>query len=473
MKSYNLRGITSLLGAGVAVGGFVGMALLAQAATYDVNVDPFTLYTDPCNGLQIKVGGFSGLFPVPDRPDQLYVITDRGPGPDYVVPGETEESEDIESKLSPIPEFAPSILTLQWNGDANVFEVVEIMPLTKRYGANVGSLPNELPLDTPDIYDMDLNVLPRDNDGLDPEGLTMDRWGNFWICEEGRPSIAMVSPCDRVLMRLVPEGTLAGDETVLTYDVLPRILATRKTNKGLEGIAITKSGRLYAAMQRPLINYVDDANKKISDTSQNLRLLEMDLRDLLFADDDDGEEPEGKQAKGGKKPLVRQYLFHAEESNKGDYISDLFALTSSILLAPERYADKLVAIKVDGATELTALEYCDEIDGRLVARLVADPTRTIEELSEAELAAFGIKPVKKAVVLDSLTDIDPDLSKCEGLCVVNGMIVLTHDNDFNLADSTAAECLEREGLPQIALQDPSNLPRISIVPLPKKIHFGK
>ena len=58
------------------------------AAVFDVNIQPaqFTLYTDPYNGNQIKLGGFSGLYPVPGKPDSFYTITDRGPAPDRSPP---------------------------------------------------------------------------------------------------------------------------------------------------------------------------------------------------------------------------------------------------------------------------------------------------------------------------------------------------------------------------------------------------
>src|SRR5262245_30899561 len=57
----------------------------AQAVTFDVNVHlpQFNLYTDPYNGNQIKLGGFSGIYPVPGKPDSFYIVTDRGPAPDF------------------------------------------------------------------------------------------------------------------------------------------------------------------------------------------------------------------------------------------------------------------------------------------------------------------------------------------------------------------------------------------------------
>ena len=61
-------------------------AAIAQAVTFDVNLQSaqFTLYCDPYNGNQIKLGGFSGLYPVPGKPDSFYTITDRGAAPDFV-----------------------------------------------------------------------------------------------------------------------------------------------------------------------------------------------------------------------------------------------------------------------------------------------------------------------------------------------------------------------------------------------------
>jgi len=59
----------------------------AKADTFvvDVSDDKLTIYTDPNSGVQVKYGGFSGLFPVPgDRDGKLfYAVTDRGPGVDF------------------------------------------------------------------------------------------------------------------------------------------------------------------------------------------------------------------------------------------------------------------------------------------------------------------------------------------------------------------------------------------------------
>src|SRR5690349_21865538 len=93
----------------------------ASADTFDVNIDSpqHTLYTDPYNGNEIKLGGFSGLYPVPGRSDSFYTITDRGPAPDFV------DANGKAYKTWAIPGFGPHIVTLRLmpNGTAKVEDV--------------------------------------------------------------------------------------------------------------------------------------------------------------------------------------------------------------------------------------------------------------------------------------------------------------------------------------------------------------
>lgn len=412
-----------------------------------MNVAPWVLFTDPCNGNQITLGGFSGLNPVPGEPGKLVVISDKGPGPDFG-----------DFKILPLPWFGPNIMTLEWNAVDQRFEIVDVMPLSKPDGTLVTGLPNDPPPDSGENWDLDLNVVPHDNDSIDSEGITMDPWGHFWVCEEYMPSVAMADASGQVLLRLIPEGTLKGDEIIPTYDVLPGILAKRRTNRGLEGIAVASNGRLYSIMQRPLVN----PTSKVGDASQNLRLVEVDLGALL---------------KGKNKPLVRQLIYRTEPNaaQKGVYASDLFSVTPSIFLVPERVTDKLYAINVSPATDITELESADgKIKPEYLVKLPDPAKNTIEQLDEAGLAALGIKTVKKTVVLDSLTALDPGLAKCEGVCLVGKTIVLTFDNDFNLDVASLATCAgQTSPLLEINLQDPPNLPKIVTVPWPAALAFGK
>jgi hypothetical protein len=431
---------TKFLNIGMHGLAFAGALLLqsstttAQSTIFDVNIQSpqFTLYTDPYNGNQIKLGGFSGLYPVPGQPGSFYTITDRGPTTDIVTPGGT-------LKTWALPGFGPHIVTVRLlpNGTARIDEV---KPLKHPSGGEITGLPTTLPItDVP--YDFNLTQLPYDEDSLDAEGITIDPWGNFWVCEEYKPSVAMIAPNGTVQLRLVPAGTLTGLEEVPTYDVLPGILAKRRNNRGLEGISAAADGILYAIMQRPLNN----PNRAAADANGNVRLVAVNLNALLH---------------GSPEVLVRQYLYRIPAVPNNVTLSDLFSTAPGKLLVPERATDKLFEVDVTGATDLTALE-------NAAGKLISDPTKTLEQLNTAGLDALGVVAVSKTVVIDSLTAIDPLLEKIEGVCKVGNNIVLTYDNDFNVWELASTPANPNPNGPFVQLElIGANYPKIYVVPLP-------
>jgi hypothetical protein len=408
---------------------------LAQVAKYDVHLQPdkFTLYTDPYNGNEIEVGGFSGLYPVVGKWNHFYVVTDRGSAPDFI------DAEGATFKTFATPDFGPHILTVRLEPSGKA-KIETIMPLRRPDGSIISGLPTSLPAtDLP--YDFNLNPLPFDEDSIDAEGITVDPWGNFWVSEEYKPSVAMISPNGTVLKRLVPAGTLTGAELVPTFDVLPGVLAKRRNNRGLEGIAASSDGTLYAVMQRPLNN----PNRAAADANGNVRMLAINLHTLLH------------NAPG---PLVRQFLYQAPAGNGSVTLSDLFSTGPGRLLVPERGTDKLFEVDLTGATDITPLE-------NATGQLIADPTRTIEQLTPADLITFGIVTVAKTVIVDSLTAIDPLLEKIEGVCIAGDKIVMTHDNDFNVAEVASSPATPNPDGPLVQLELlGANHPRIYTIPLP-------
>jgi hypothetical protein len=408
----------------------------ASAATFDVDVSSseLTLYTDPYNGNQIKVGGFSGIYPVAGDPNLFYVITDRGPAPDFT------DADGTLFKAFAVPKFGPHILSVRLLAGGTA-AIEELKPLKLPFGpGHISGLPTTIPAtDIP--YDFDLNLLAFDEDCLDAEGITIDPWGNFWVSDEYKPSVAMVAPNGKVQMRLVPAGTLTGVEQVPTYDVLPGVLAKRRNNRGLEGIAASADGILYAIMQRPLNN----PNRAAADANGNVRIIAIDLNALF-----------------GSTPavLVRQYLYRIPVVPNNVTLSDLFSTGPGKLLVPERATDKLFEADLTGATDITPFE-------NAAGRLISDPTKTIEQLNTAGLAALGIVPVTKTVVLDALMSIDPLLEKVEGVCVVGNNIVLTYDNDFNVAETASIPANPQKHGPFVQLELlGANYPRIYVLPKP-------
>jgi hypothetical protein len=194
-------------------------------------------------------------------------------------------------------------------------------------------------------------------------------------------------------------------------------------------------------MQRPLNN----PNRAAADANGNGRLLAINLNTLLY---------------GGTAPLVRQYLYQMPANNGSVTLSDLFSTGPGRLLVPERGTDKLFEITVTGATDITPLE-------NAAGKLLADPTKTIEQLNPAGLAQFGIVPVAKTVIIDSITAINPLLEKVEGVCVVGNYIVLTYDNDFNVAEASSIPPNPNPDGPFAQLElIGTNYPKIFIVPIP-------
>ena len=415
--------------------GLLGMDVrAADAAIFEVGVKSpqFTLYTDPYNGNEVKLGGFSGLFPVPGESGAFYAITDRGPAPDFV------DAADNEFKTWIVPGFGPRIVTVRLmpNGTGRIDEVT---PLKAPDGGHITGLPTSKPAtDVP--YSLGLDLLPYDEDSLDAEGITIDPWGNFWVCEEYKPSVAMIDRNGKVVLRLIPAGTLTGQESVPTYEVLPAVLAKRRNNRGMEGIAASADGYLYAIMQRPLNN----PNRSAADANGNVRLVEINLNALL---------------NGSPEVLVRQYLYRIPASPNNITLSDLFPTAPGKLLVPERSSDNLYEIDLTGATDIGALENAS-------GKLLADPSKTIEQLNTAALEAMGIIPVSKRVVLQSLTGIDPLLAKVEGVCVVDGYIVLTYDNDFNVAEEGSIPANPGPNGPFVQVElIGNNVPKIYTVPI--------
>jgi len=227
--------------------------------------------------------------------------------------------------------------------------------------------------------------------------------------------------------------------------VLPGVLAKRRNNRGLEGITAAADGILYSVMQRPLNN----PNRTAADANGNGRLLAIDLNNLLH---------------GGPGPLIRQYLYQMPASNvigSGSVtVSDLFSTGPGRILVPERGTDKLFEINIAGATDISTKE-------NAAGKLLQAPTRTLEQLTAAELPTFGIVPVTKTVIIQSMTAISPLLEKVEGVCVVGNTIFFTYDNDFNVAEAGSTPVNPNPNGPAVQLELlGENYPKIFTVPMP-------
>jgi hypothetical protein len=459
-----------------------------------VNLEPAKFSIEAVTGQELKMGGFSGMAPAFKSGANRYfhIISDRGPNVDvfeYVRIDESGnpvfldangiETTDISLATSvakgfATPDFGPTILLVQVP-PMGLARIIHVTRLTKLNGERVSGLPNiaKGPSATPPVteegplIDVTGNPLDLDPDGLDPEGIAVSRCGLFWISEEYQPSVCAVAPNGRVLLRLVPQGRGPGKH-VLTLDKLPKVLTKRVPNRGLEGITLLSPGVILTSLQRPLAN----PDKAASEASRNIRLVQIDVRKILH----------------GEPQAIKQFIYLTDgKANRSTYISDLFALSSDVVLASERRTNKVFKVSLEGATDVSDLEDGDgkllvpvEYDfqketvdpsGNVVVETVHVKRGTIEELMEKgpdgatnELALAGIVPVSKSFAIDlaEIVALDANNGKFEGLCVSGGEVFICPDNDFDLLNAIRLKANDGAPLnvPELQFFDPPNFARI-------------
>jgi hypothetical protein len=173
----------------------------------------------------------------------VWAIGDRGPN----LP---TARRDV--KILPAPQLGPSISQLQVSESG--VRVVRRISLHGTAGRPLTGLP--LP-GTGGEAALDLEGRPYAGDpmGADTEGLAVARDGSFRVADEYGPSILHVSADGEVTSRWVPIGTgprYVGADCHIV-EVLPAIAATRRLNRGFEGIAFSSDERwLYVAFQSAL-----------------------------------------------------------------------------------------------------------------------------------------------------------------------------------------------------------------------------
>jgi Esterase-like activity of phytase len=391
---------------------------------------PATLVTRIPIGRGVDVGGFSDLFPADRSGQLLWTVTDRGPNYDR---------DDGQGFV--VPAYQPRILLLAVHG--HKLSIVRQIPLRLPRGGTdpvtgsrlVTGLPN-VGTDSPP-FGTDNQPLPLDPYGVDSEGLVRAPDGTFWVSEEYRPSVLHVAADGTVLSRLVPaDQTSYVTPGVPVLRILPAILSTEKSNRGLEGLALSADGRtLYAGMQSPLNN----PDSKVSKKSRNLRIVRVDI------------------SHPGRPRVDAEFLNvrDADSADDGDWeTSAMVWLGRDRLLVEERDGQvptahtRYYAVDFRPATNL--------LGGRFDDRGTAP---SLEQIKPADLAAAGVTPGAKTLVYDAAAAGLAN-GKLEGAVLVRDgrhrRLLLVNDNDFGVAGVGDAGDVEFTGIPE----------RLDTVPLP-------
>ena len=311
---------------------------------------------------------------------EFYALTDRGPNAD--IPKYLKDGKSVPGKFFPAPNFTPSIGILKVDGKKA--EIIDKIELKDSTGKNITGLP--LPLNrigsTGEVaLDLNMNSLGYDINGLDPEGIAIDKDGNFWISDEYGPFIIKVDKNGKILEKLEPRNGL------------PEIVKHRIPNRGIEGLTIDKNGNIYAAVQSTL-----NVDEKTKDTAIFTRVLKIN--------------PDTKEVKTFAYPIDKNY-----KSNSAAKIGDIYAVDENKLLIIEQGKQK---------GKMENLIY-------LVDFSKADDITTLGNL-ESKGNNLKIKLGEKKLVVD-LRKHGWDTEKAEGLTLLpdNKTIAIINDNDFGMA----------------------------------------
>ncbi|MBO0929431.1 esterase-like activity of phytase family protein [Fibrella aquatilis] len=352
------------------------------------------------NGVQVYNGGFgSAIAADPSDPAVFYMLTDRGPNIDGTASN---------SKVFAVPGFAPQIGKFRLiNGQLTLEKVIELKNST---GGKLNGLPN--PANQGGTGETALSVsgtnLGTSADGIDSEGLAIAPDGSFWVSDEYGPHIVRFDANGQTIERINPFGSGTGGRRI------PLVFATRRANRGMEGLTITPDGKtLVGMMQFPLYN---PSSAAISG-SLVTRILTFDI------------------ATGATKQFV--YLI---ERSTLQAVSEITAITNTTFLVLERDGEygteankatlfkRVYKIDLSGATDIS--DPANGANGKLYGG------KTVEELkTAAALQTNGIVPVSKSLVLDLATDVSPIYphDKAEGMALLSPtLLAVSNDDDFGV-----------------------------------------
>lgn len=144
-------------------------------------------------GSEITFKGFNQ-----NNEPEFYALTDRGPNGDS--PNYKDGDKVNPSKFFQRPSFTPSIGVLTLKEDKAYIE--SAIKLKDKSGNNIKGLPLDSWVlgSTEEVaLDMNLNSIGYDNDGVDTEGISVDKEGNIWVYDEYGPFLIKLNPEGKIL----------------------------------------------------------------------------------------------------------------------------------------------------------------------------------------------------------------------------------------------------------------------------------
>lgn len=324
---------------------------------------------------------------------QFYALTDRGPNgdaPNYVENGDTSASKFFLS-----PNFTPKIGILKIkNGKAQINESIPLKNKDQSYVTGLPIAPGATgsSLEIPLLPTME--KLSYDPNGMDPEGIAVDKQGNFWISDEYGPFITKFSKKGQLIQKLSPGNGL------------PSVLQYRIPNRGMEGLSISPSGKIFASVQSIL-----DINGETNNA--------LFTRIVMY-------DPKTKKSKMYAYPVNMTKFKKAKDLK----IGDIYAVNDTQLLLIEQ--GKGINGKMRNVINLVDLSKATDLTGKKVNG------KELETISNPdELKALKINMASSKEILN-LREHGWDMEKAEGITLLpdHKTIAIVNDNDFGVAVST-------------------------------------
>lgn len=354
---------------------------------------------------------------------EFYAITDRGPngdGPNAPVPGGSGTLSI--SKVFPAPSFAPSFGVVRVGANGAVLQ--SSTPLRLNADKKLTGLPprtgvgatGETPLT--DKYVFDATKANFDPNGLDPETMVLDKARKvLWTSDEYGPFVARIAIDTGIVEKRYGPGNGAAD--------LPMVLAQRRPNRGMEGLALdVASGKLHGYLQSP-IDPRDGAGKSIKakppgGTNTDVRHIAKFARWLEF-------DPTTETSTLYAYPIDGS-LYDKDRTGNAK-LGDLVSLGNGRFIVIEQGArksdgkvmNKLFLVEVPAnATNIAAMDQNLEIS-------------SITQTASNGVDYAGVVTLRKTELLD-LNALGWLAEKAEGLALVEDhTLALVNDNDFGVS----------------------------------------
>lgn len=190
--------------------------------------------------------------------------------------------------------------------------------------------------------------------------------GTFWISDEYGPHILHVNSEGRTIERINP---------FTTGRALPKVLAKRWPNRGMEGLTITPDNKMLVGIMQSTL---DNPNNKVRATSHVTRIVTFDIA-------------------SGK---TQQFIYPQEAPKLAN--SEITALSQTEFLVIERDTLFEPKAKVKRIYKIDISQATDVSDPQNGANGLMFDGKTLEQMSLADLKAKGIQPVSKRLVTDLL-----------------------------------------------------------------------